>query len=318
MDAQRVVLAWKPVIPIRLKQKTFMESLWVNKIWSWLGNSLQNFLFVTTFKREWNNSAVVINSNYTQLIWHSFSPKRFVNRWSYIQKSLFFRNPACFGRGNRPKRRTEGNTCRERAIWPVMSAVIIRASYTQTCQASCKNKAAIAPFSPTTRFPSASISVLRDLRPRSQLGTRSWSKREATAGEQLGQRTPTTSWRLWVHAGPVLYGQVRYLEEKGLHEFVSCPQVYHLTRYPSLPLQVSQPASMLCNTTEPKCTVRTPKSCICFLSLRYSWHKISQCLFFKAGFPLHLPTGCSPKPVILSKKSSTGWPSNIGHRKGSL
>lgn len=147
--------------------------------------------------------------------------------------------------------------------------------------------------------------------------------REAMAGEQpeitpLGQHSPTTSQCLWIHAGPVLYGQVRYLEGKGLHEFVSCLQVYHLTWYLSLPLQVSQPASMLCNTTKPNCTVRTPKSCMYFLSLRYSWHKISQCLFFKAGFPLHLPTGCSPKPVILSKKSSTGWPSNIGHRKGSL
>lgn len=56
-------------------------------------------------------------------------------------------------------------------------ALTIRASYTQTCQALCKNKAVIAPFSPTTHFPSANISVLWDLRPRSQLGTRSWSKR---------------------------------------------------------------------------------------------------------------------------------------------
>lgn len=265
----------------------------------------------------------MINSNYTQLIWHSLSPKCFVNGWGYIQKSLFCRNPACFGTGNRPKRPMEGNTCRERTIWPLMSALTIRASYTQTCQALCKNKAVIAPFSPTTHFPSANISVLWDLRPRSQLGTRSWSKREAMAGEQpeitpLGRHSPTTSQCLWIRAGPVLYGQVQYLEGKGLHEFVSCIQVYHLTWYLSLPLQVSQPASMLCNTTEPNCTVRTPKSCMYFLSLRYSWHKISQCLFFKAGFPLHLPTGCSPKPVILSKKSSTGWPSNIGHRKGSL
>jgi len=34
---------------------------------------MQIFPFVLTFKREWNNSAMVINSNYTLLMWHSLS-----------------------------------------------------------------------------------------------------------------------------------------------------------------------------------------------------------------------------------------------------
>lgn len=40
LDAQHMVLAWKPVIPFWLKHEVFMESLWVNKIWSWLSNNL--------------------------------------------------------------------------------------------------------------------------------------------------------------------------------------------------------------------------------------------------------------------------------------
>lgn len=207
----------------------------------------------------------------------------------------------------------------ERAIWPMMSAGIIRASYAQTCLVSSQSHDCL--FQPDHTLPqlSTSISVLWHLRPRSQLGTRSWSKRQWQLGiTPLGWHSWTAGWYLWTHPGPGLYGQVRYLKGKGLHEFVPHLQIYHLTWYRSLPLQVSWPASMLCNTNEPNCTVRAPKSCICFLSLRYSSHKISQWLFFKAGFPLRLPTGCSPNPVILSKKSSTGWPSSIGHRKGSL
>lgn len=36
---------------------------------------MQNFPFVLTFKREWNNSAMVINSNYTLLMWQSLSQR---------------------------------------------------------------------------------------------------------------------------------------------------------------------------------------------------------------------------------------------------
>lgn len=213
----------------------------------------------------------------------------------------------------------------ERAIWPMTSALIIRVSYAQTCQVSCKTNPMTAPLSPATHFPTSTMPAsqscgISDLEASLE---RDPEAGEAMAREQLGI-TPsgwhswTTGWCLWIQPDPVLYGQVRYLEGKELHEFVPCLQAYHLTWCQSFPLQVSQPTSMICITMEPNCTVRTPKSCICFLSLRYSWHKISQWLFFKAGFPLRLPTGCSPKPMILSKKSSTGWPSNIGHRKGSL
>lgn len=238
---------------------------------------MQNFPFALTFKREWNNSAMVINSNCIPLMWQSLSHRLLNGLCQLIELHTeipFLQKPGL--------------------LWD------------------------------TTHFPSTtSISVLWHLSPKSQLGMRSWSKGESMTGEQLrmmplGWHSCRVGWCLCVHPGPVLYGHVRYLKGKGLHEFVPCLQAYHLTRYWSLALQVSRPASMFCNTMEPNCTLRTPKSCVCFLSIRYSWHKISQWLLFKAGFPLHLPTGCCPKCVILSKKSSAGWPSNIGHRKGSL
>lgn len=42
----------------------------------------------------------------------------------------------------------------ERAIWPMTSALIIRVSYAQTCQVSCKTNPMTAPLSSTTHFPS--------------------------------------------------------------------------------------------------------------------------------------------------------------------
>lgn len=235
-----------------------MEGLWVNKIWSWLSNNLNishQLLseldcyaeFSMCFKREWSNSTMAMNSNHIPLMWQSLTHRPsvgFVSRWSYIQKSLFCRNPACFG-------------------------------------------------TPRSSPAPCGISDLK--------ASLEWDP-EARERQWLENSWGWCRWgdipEEWADAsvrpGPALHGHVQYWEGKGLHEFVPCLQVCHLTRYWSLALQVSQPASMLCNTMEPNCTLRTPKSCVCFLSIRYSWHKISQWLLFRAVFPLHIPTGCYP------------------------
>lgn len=184
----------------------------------------------------------------------------------------FWRNPACFGTRSWPTGHTAGNTrglscflgC-ERAIWPMTSALIIRALYAQMCQVSGKNK----PMTPHTTPPHTSQAFINiwhaGSQPRSQLGTRSRSKRgAATTSLQVtppGWHSWTNSWCLWIHPDPISYGQWGIRRGKGLHRFVPCPRIYHLTSYGCLPLQVSWPTSVLCNTMEPSSAVRTPKSC---------------------------------------------------------
>lgn len=244
----------------------------------------------------------------------------------------FWRNPACFGTRSWPTGHTAGNACGpscflgcERAIWPMTSALIIRASYAQTCQVSGKNKPMTphtTPPHPTLPKPS-STSDLWDL----SLGANLEQDPEAKEGQRpplcrshhqggIPEQTAGASGSILTpsHMASEVYGGERgYIGLSLVPEYITWHHmgVFHF-RFLDQPVCFVTPWNQVVRRGHLNHVHR-----VCFPTPRYSWHKISQWLFFKAGFPLRLPTGCSPKLVIVSKKSSTGWPSNIGHRKGS-